>query len=77
MQTAKATEEIANHILGKNVAGAAEGTGRVAGVLSEVADAATDTRSPAQVALEASEAVESAVANLPLEVEDFLAKVAV
>ncbi len=121
VQTAKATEDIANHILGvqesttgaieairhitarmqeinqytaavaaaveqqnsatgeisQNVASAAHGTGHVVGVLGEVADAATETRGSAQVVREASETVESAVANLRLEVEDFLAKVAV
>jgi hypothetical protein len=60
-----------------NVANAAQGTGHVVGVLGEVADAATETRGSAQVVREASETVESAVANLRLEVEDFLAKVAV
>jgi methyl-accepting chemotaxis protein len=121
VQTAKATEDIANHILGvqdsttgaveairhitarmqeinqyttgvaaaveeqnaatgeisQNVASAAHGTGHVVAVLGEVADAATETRGSAQVVREASETVESAVANLRLEVEDFLAKVAV
>jgi methyl-accepting chemotaxis protein len=121
VQTAKATEEIANHILGvqesttgaveairhittrmqeinqyttavaaaveeqnsatsqisQNVASAAQGTGHVVKVLGEVTDAATETRGSAQVVREASETVESAVGNLRLEVEDFLAKVAV
>ena len=121
VQTAKATEEIASHILAvqnstsgaveairqiaarmqeinqytsavaasveeqnaatgeisHNVASAADGTGHVVAVLGEVAGAATETRSSAQVVRDASETVESAVANLRLEVEDFLAKVAV
>jgi hypothetical protein len=121
VQTAKATEEIANHILAvqnstsgaveairqiaarmqeinqytgavaaaveqqnsatgeisHNVASAAQGTGHVVSVLGEVADAATETRSSAQTVRDASETVEQAVANLRLEVEDFLAKVAV
>jgi methyl-accepting chemotaxis protein len=121
VQTAKATEEIANHILGvqesttgaveairhitarmqeinqytaavasaveqqnsatgeisQNVASAAQATGHVVSVLNEVTDAATETRGSAQVVREASETVENAVANLRLEVEDFLAKVAV
>ena len=59
------------------MASAAHGTGHVVAVLGEVADAATETRGSAQVVREASETVESAVANLRLEVEDFLAKVAV
>ena len=121
VQTAKATEEIANHILAvqdstsgaveairqiaarmqeinqntgalaaaveqqnsatgeisHNVASAAKGTGHVVSVLGEVAGAATETRSPAEVVRDASETVEQAVANLRVEVEDFLAKVAV
>ena len=121
VQTAKATEEIANHILAvqdstsgaveairqiaarmqeinqntaalaaaveqqnsatgeisHNVASAAKGTGHVVSVLGEVAGAATETRSSAEVVRDASETVEQAVANLRVEVEDFLAKVAV
>ena len=46
-------------------------------VLGEVAGAATETRSSAEVVRDASETVEQAVANLRVEVEDFLAKVAV
>jgi hypothetical protein len=121
VQTAKATEEIANHILAvqnstsgavdairqiaarmqeinqytsavaasveqqnaatgeisHNVASAAQGTGHVVAVLGEVAGAATQTRGSAEVVRDASETVEHAVTNLRLEVEDFLAKVAV
>jgi hypothetical protein len=120
VQTAKATEEIASHILAvqnstvgaveairqiatrmqeineyttgvaaveqqnsatkeisHNVARAAEGTGHVVAVLGEVAGAATETRSSAEVVRDASQSAESAVANLRLEVEDFLAKMAV
>jgi PAS domain-containing protein len=121
VQTAKATEDIANHILAvqdstsaaveairqiatrmreinentsavaasveqqnsatseisRNVASAAEGTGHVVSVLGDVAGAATQTRSSAEVVRDASEAVDDAVANLRLEVEDFLGKVAV
>jgi methyl-accepting chemotaxis protein len=120
VQTAKATEEIANHILAvqgstasavdairqiaarmqeinqystavasavteqnaatgeisQNVANAAEGTGHVVAVLGEVSNAASQTRNSAQVVSEASEAVETAVTGLRLEVEDFLRKVA-
>jgi methyl-accepting chemotaxis protein len=39
--------------------------------------AATETRVSAEVVRDASQTVETAVANLRLEVEDFLAKVAV
>jgi methyl-accepting chemotaxis protein len=121
VQTAKATEDIANHILAVqnstsgaveairqiaarmqeinqftaavaasveqqnaatgeislNVASAAQGTGHVVAVLGEVTGAATETRASAETVRDASETVESAVANLRLEVEDFLAKVAV
>ncbi len=121
VQTAKATEDIANHILGvqdltggavdairqiaarmqeinqytsavaaaveqqnsatgeisHNVTSAAEGTGHVVAVLGEVARAATETRASAEVVRDASQTVETAVANLRLEAEDFLAKVAV
>jgi methyl-accepting chemotaxis protein len=121
VQTAKATEEIASHILAvqnstggaveairqiaarmqeineyttgvaaaveqqnsatgeisHNVARAADGTGHVVAVLGEVAGAATETRCSAEVVRDASQSAESAVANLRLEVEDFLAKVAV
>jgi len=121
VQTATATEEIANHILAvqnstsgavdairqiaarmqeinqyaaavaaaveqqnsatgeisHNVASAAEGTAHVVAVLGKVAGAATETRSSAEVVRDASQTVEQAVGNLRLEVEDFLAKVAV
>jgi len=121
VQTAKATEDIANHILAvqdstsgaveairqiagrmqeinentaavaasveqqnaatseisRNVASAAEGTAHVVGVLGDVAGAATQTRTSAEVVRDTSEATEHAVADLRLEVEDFLSKVAV
>jgi hypothetical protein len=121
VQTGKATEDIANHILAvqtsttgaveairqiaarmqeinqytsavaaaveqqnsatgeisHNVASAAQGTGHVVAVLGEVAGAATETRASAEVVRNASQTVEQAVGNLRLEVEDFLAKVAV
>jgi methyl-accepting chemotaxis protein len=121
VQTAKATEDIANHILAvqesttgavdairqiaermqeinqytaavavsveqqnaatgeisHNVTSAATGTGQVVSVLHEVAGAATETRGSAEVVRDAAESVEHVVANLRLEVEDFLAKVAV
>lgn len=121
VQTAKATEDIANHILAvqdstaaavdairqitarmreinentsavaasveqqnaatseisRNVASAAAGTSHVVSVLGDVAGAATQTRSSAEVVRDASEAVDHAVVDLRLEVEDFLGKVAV
>ncbi len=121
VQTAKATEDIANHILAvqdstsgaveairqiagrmqeinqyttavaasveqqnaatgeisHNVMSAADGANHVVAVLGQVAGAATETRTSAQVVRDASKTVETAVANLRIEVEDFLAKVAV
>jgi len=49
----------------------------VVAVLAEVTGAATQTRSSAEALRDASQSAESAVANLRLEVEDFLTKVAV
>ena len=60
-----------------NVAGAAQGTDMVVAVLSDVAGAATATRSSAETVLSAARSVESAVAMLRGEVETFLGKVAV
>jgi len=71
-QQSSATGEISH-----NVASAAQGSGHVVDVLSEVVGAASETRVSADVVRDASQTVESAVANLRLEVEDFLAKVAV
>ena len=59
-----------------NVANAAQGTTVVTSVLGKVADAATQTRSSASIMLDASQAVEQAVANLRREIEGFLGKVA-
>jgi PAS domain S-box-containing protein len=121
VQTAKATEEIANHILAvqtstsgaveairriamrmqeinvstsavsaaveqqnaatgditHNVTSAADGTNAIAAVLGEVAGASTETRSSAQIVLDASETVAKDVAKLRANVEAFLANVAV
>lgn len=121
VQTAKATEEIASHILAVqdstsgavdairqivarmqeinqytaavatsveqqnsatseisyNVASAAGSTGDVVKVLSKVTNAATETRSSAEIVRDASQTVETAVTGLRLEVQDFFAKVAV
>jgi methyl-accepting chemotaxis protein len=121
VQTAKATEEIANHILAvqtstsgaveairriamrmqeinettsavsaaveqqnavtgeitHNVTSAADGTNAMASVLEEVAGATTETRSSAQIVLDASETVAKDIAKLRANVEAFLAKVAV
>jgi methyl-accepting chemotaxis protein len=71
-QQSSATGEISH-----NVASAAKGAGHVVEVLGEVVGAATETRESAEVVRDASQTVATAVANLRLEVEDFLAKVAV
>jgi methyl-accepting chemotaxis protein len=63
--------------ISQNVTSAAQGTGAVVSVLSEVAGAANETRTSAQTVLNASQTVETAVSNLRSEVETFLAKVAV
>jgi hypothetical protein len=49
----------------------------VVSVLTEMAGAATDTRQSAESVLTASEAVETAAADLRREVEGFLERVAV
>ena len=66
-----ATAEISH-----NVASAAEGAKLVVKDLAEVAGAATETRLSAESVLSASQAVESAVADLHREVEGFLARAA-
>ena len=71
-EQSSATGEISN-----NVASAAKGSGHVVEVLGEVVGAASETRVSADVVRDASQTVENAVSNLRLEVEDFLAKVAV
>jgi PAS domain S-box-containing protein len=60
-----------------NVTSAAKGTSDVVGVLGDVAHAATETRASAQVVRDASQTVETAVADLRREVETFLGRVAV
>jgi methyl-accepting chemotaxis protein len=59
-----------------NVVNASQETSKIVAVLGAVADAATSTRSSAQVVLSASESVEGAVDNLRREVEGFLGNVA-
>ncbi len=70
-QQSSATAEIS-----RNVASAAGGAKLVVSVLGEVAGAATDTRHSAESVLNASQAVESAAADLRDEVEGFLDSVA-
>lgn len=59
-----------------NVSNAAKGTAVAFTVLHEVAGAATETRGSAFTVLDASQAVESAVATLRGEIRNFLEKVA-
>jgi len=61
----------------QNVASAARGTKEIVSVLGDVAGAATETRGSAETVLAASQAVETAAADLRSEVEGFLLKVAV
>jgi methyl-accepting chemotaxis protein len=60
-----------------NVTNAAEGTNVVVSVLEAVAGSASETQGASETMLEASLAVDEAVANLRSEVEGFLHKVAV
>jgi methyl-accepting chemotaxis protein len=60
-----------------NVANAAEETSKIVAVLGEVADAATATRTSAEIVLAASDSVEGEVEKLRSEVEQFLGRVAV
>jgi methyl-accepting chemotaxis protein len=61
----------------QNVASAAKGTKEIVSVLGDVAGAATETRGSAETVLAASQAVETAAADLRSEVEGFLQKVAI
>ena len=71
-QQSAATSEIS-----QNVTGAADSAKQIAAVLSELAGTAIETRQSAQNTLTASESVEKAAAEIRIEVERFLAKVAV
>jgi methyl-accepting chemotaxis protein len=62
--------------ISSNVASAAQATQTMAHILNDVAGAATQTHTSAEVALDSSEAVEAAVADLRRHIEDFLAGVA-
>ena len=70
-QQSAATAEISH-----NVASASNGAKLVVSVLDDVAGAATEIRQSAESVLTASQAVETATAELRHEVEDFLARVA-
>jgi methyl-accepting chemotaxis protein len=79
MGVAAAVEEqnAATGQISLHVGGAAQRTKHVLGRLDEVTQAAAETRRSAQSVRAASQTVESAVAKLRGEVEDFLKKVAV
>jgi methyl-accepting chemotaxis protein len=62
--------------ISSNVATAAQAAQSMAGVLSDVAGAATQTHMSAEVALDTSKSVEAAVADLRRHIEKFLAGVA-
>jgi methyl-accepting chemotaxis protein len=62
--------------ISENVSNAAKGTDVVVSVLGELAGAANETRGSAFTLLESSQAVESAVATLRGEIQNFLEKVA-
>jgi hypothetical protein len=66
-----ATENISS-----NVASAAQATQSMAGVLSDMAGAATQTHMSAEVVLDTSQSVEAAVADLRRHIEQFLESVA-
>ena len=71
-----ARQNLATGEISHNVASAADSTGYVMAVLSEVTNATTDTRSSAKIVRDASQAIETMVNDLRLELEEFLAKVA-
>jgi hypothetical protein len=71
-QQSKATAEIS-----QNVGNAANGSQMIALMLGDVADETSKVRTSAQTLLEASDAVANGAANLRVEVESFLGKVAV
>jgi methyl-accepting chemotaxis protein len=69
-------QSAATNNISSNVASAAQATQTMAHILNDVAGAATQTHSSAEVALDSSEAVQAAVAELRRHIEDFLAGVA-
>jgi methyl-accepting chemotaxis protein len=70
-------QQAATREISQNVLGAAQSAKEIAAVLGELTGAATETRGSAETVLAASQAVETAAANLREEVEGFLQKVAV
>ena len=63
--------------ISQNVMSAAQSAKEIVAVLGDVTGAATETRGSAETVLAASQAVETAAADLRDEVEGFLQKVAV
>lgn len=70
-------QSTATGVISHNIASAAEGTDHVIEAMEEVSNAAIETSASTEAMTYASHTVESAVTNLRLEVEGFLAKVAV
>ena len=62
--------------ISSNVASAAQATQTMGDVLDDVAGAATQTNAAAQIALDTSQSVDAAVADLRRQIESFLASVA-
>ena len=76
VERSAAEQTVVSSEMSANIVGAAEETNKIVEALGAVANAATATRSSAQVVISASNAVEGAVDNLRVEVEDFLSNVA-
>ena len=69
-------QQAATGEISQNVMSAAQSAKEIVNVLGDVTGAATETRSSAETVLAASQAVETAAADLRQEVEGFLQKVA-
>jgi methyl-accepting chemotaxis protein len=69
-------QSAATNNISSNVASAAQATQIMAHVLADVAGAATQTHSSAEIVLDTSKSLEAAVADLRRHIEDFLAGVA-
>jgi PAS domain S-box-containing protein len=69
-------QQAATSEISQNVMGAAQSAKEIVNVLGDVTGAATETRGSAETVLAASQAVETAAADLRQEVEGFLQKVA-
>jgi len=76
VERSAAEQTVVSSEISANIVGAAEETNKIVEALGAVANAATATRTSAQVVISASNSVEGAVDNLRVEVEDFLSSVA-